>query len=131
MNFLTPNDVITLHEVMINRFGGSLGIRDENGLDATLNRPKNIFAYEADSYPAQVVLTKMAAAILSGLIESHPFIDGNKRVAFTSCIAFLRSNGVDFHPSEDEFYDITVGLATRRTTEDEAIIWISKNMSVH
>jgi death-on-curing protein len=84
VQFLTPDEVVEIHAVLIERFGGAAGIRDRGLLESALYRPKT--GYYTD-------LVEMAAALFESLINNHPFIDGNKRMAFFSTDVFLRLNG--------------------------------------
>jgi death on curing protein len=67
----------TIHDDQIARYGGSLGIRDESLFLASLDRPRNLFAYGDNPN-----LFDLAAAYAFGIAKNHPFIDGNKRTAF-------------------------------------------------
>ena len=84
MQFLSLDEVLEIHAVLIDRFGGAKGIRDQGLLESALYRPKT--GYYAD-------LIEMAAALFESLMNNHPFVDGNKRVAFFSADVFLRLNG--------------------------------------
>lgn len=76
--------MLEIHAVLIDRYGGAEGIRDRGLLESVLYRPKT--GYYAD-------LVEMAAALFESLMNNHPFVDGNKRVAFFSTDVFLRLNG--------------------------------------
>jgi death-on-curing protein len=82
--FLTVDAALSIHQELIEQFGGINGIRDINLLEAALMRPQ-IGYYET--------LTQQAAALMESLANNHPFIDGNKRVAFFATDVFLRING--------------------------------------
>lgn len=82
--FLTVVDALTLHDVLIQRYGGSAGIRDIGALESALFRPQTGYY---DNTIAE------AAALLESLAINHPFIDGNKRIAFAVADVFLRING--------------------------------------
>jgi death-on-curing protein len=82
--FLTVADALTLHDLLIQRYGGSVGIRDIGALGSALFRPQT--GYYADAIAK-------AAALLESLAINHPFIDGNKRIAFAVTDVFLRING--------------------------------------
>ena len=84
MQFLSLDEVLEIHAVLIDRFGGAKGIRDQGLLESVLYRPKTGY------YPD---LIDMAAALFESLINNHPFVDGKKRVAFFSTDVFLRLNG--------------------------------------
>jgi len=85
--FLTLDEVLEIHTVLIKRFGGPEGVRDMGLLESALYRPQS--GYYAD-------LTEMASAMFESSINNHPFVDGNKRVAFFATDVFLRLNGYSF-----------------------------------
>ncbi len=84
MRYLNLNEVLEIHRILINRYGGASGIRDLNGLESALYRPQT--GYYADTIAE-------AAALMESIVINHPFIDGNKRVAFAVTDVFLRING--------------------------------------
>ena len=84
VQFLSLDEVLEIHAVLIDRYGGAEGVRDRGLLESALYRPKT--GYYAD-------LIEMAAALFESLMNNHPFVDGNKRVAFFSTDVFLRLNG--------------------------------------
>jgi death-on-curing protein len=77
-------DVLGLHAVLMARYGGALGVRDLGALEAALFRPQT--GYYTD-------IVAEAAALLESLAINHPFMDGNKRIAFAATDVFLRING--------------------------------------
>ena len=83
--YLTPIEVMLIHRVMIERFGGADGVRDMGALESALFRPQS--GYYADTIAE-------AAALFESLAMNHPFADGNKRVAFGAVDVFLRINGI-------------------------------------
>lgn len=87
VQFLSLDEVVEIHTVLIKRFGGPAGVRDLGLLESALFRPQT--GYYQD-------LTEMAAAMFESLIKNHPFVDGNKRVAFFATDVFLRLNGYKF-----------------------------------
>ncbi len=78
------DEVLAIHEELISRFGGSGGVRDLGLLESALYRPRT--GYYAD-------IVEMSAAMFESLLMNHPFVDGNKRVAFFATDVFLRLNG--------------------------------------
>lgn len=87
VQFLSLDEVVEIHVVLIERFGGPPGVRDLGLLESALYRPQT--GYYED-------LVEMAAAMFESLIKNHPFVDGNKRVAFFATDVFLRMNGYKF-----------------------------------
>ena len=82
--FLSVDEVLAIHERLIERFGGAAGVRDPGLLESALYRPQT-------GYYNDVI--EMAAALFESLLMNHPFVDGNKRVAFFATDVFLRLNG--------------------------------------
>ena len=83
-DYLTLADVIEMHRVLIEQFGGAHGIREMGALESALLRPQ--MGYYDDRIAE-------AAAMMESLAMNHPFIDGNKRIAFFAADTFLRING--------------------------------------
>ncbi|HWH32654.1 MAG TPA: type II toxin-antitoxin system death-on-curing family toxin [Egibacteraceae bacterium] len=83
--YLTVVEVMALHRLLLQRDGGTAGIRDPGALQAALYRP--LTGYYTD-------LVEEAAALFESLIVNHAFLDGNKRVAFAAMDVFLRLNGM-------------------------------------
>ena len=99
-DFPTIQEVIVMHDALINAFGGAPGIRDEGALAAALMRPQ-LGYYEG--------LIDQAAALMEGLANNHPFIDGNTRAAFFVTDTFLRLNGRFIDCDDDEANAFIVG----------------------
>ena len=83
-DYLTVADVLGMHTILIQRYGGAGGVRDPGALEAVLFRPQT--GYYSD-------IIAEAAALLESLGINHPFVDGNKRIAFAATDVFLRING--------------------------------------
>ncbi len=81
---LTVADVLGMHTALVQRYGGALGVRDPGALEAALFRPQT--GYYED-------IVAEAAALMESLAINHPFVDGNKRIAFAAADVFLRING--------------------------------------
>lgn len=77
-------DVLGMHAVLLQRYGGALGVRDPGALESALFRPQT--GYYRD-------IVEEAAALMESLAINHPFVDGNKRIAFAAVDVFLRING--------------------------------------
>lgn len=100
-DYLTFADVIAIHDDLIERYGGSPGLRDAGLLEAALFRPQT--GYYAD-------LLEEAAALWESLGQNHAFVDGNKRIAFAATYTFLAINGVELRASADGAYAFIDGL---------------------
>ncbi|MEZ4859877.1 MAG: type II toxin-antitoxin system death-on-curing family toxin [Caldilineaceae bacterium] len=85
--WLSKAQVLYIHETAIKRYGGSFGLRDEGLLESALARAENYYAY------GELDLFLLAATYAEGIARNHPFIDGNKRTAYTAAGLFLHVNG--------------------------------------
>ena len=50
-----------------------------------------------------------------GLIKNHSFRDGNKRIGALVLLVMLKFNGYRVNATNEEFTDIIMGIAARRT----------------
>ena len=94
-NYLSVADVLAMHMVVIKRYGGTDGIRDMGALESAVARPQS-------GYYKDVI--ESAAALLESLAINHPFLDGNKRVAFAATDTILRINGFRFTSDSNSIY---------------------------
>ena len=101
VQFLTQDELLEIHARLVERFGGQAGIRDLGLLDSALFRPQT--GYYGD-------LAEMGAALFESLIMNHPFVDGNKRIAFFATDVFLRLNGYKIEVSANEAHPFLIGL---------------------
>jgi len=111
-----------LHGILIADYGGDAGIRDQGRLESALARPQNLFSYE------KAKLSQLAAAYATGIIEGHPFVDGNKRTGFILAALFLEINGTKFDAPEVEVVVQTIGLASGKVTEAEYARWLESSI---
>lgn len=99
--FLTVDEVLEIHRILLQRFGGPSGVRDMGLLESALFRPQS--GYYLD-------LITMAAALFESLIKNPPFVDGNKRVAFFATDVFLRLNGYKIGVEPQATHRFLMGL---------------------
>jgi death-on-curing protein len=97
--------VLAIHDRQLIEHGGAAGLRDEALLHSALGRPLNHFAYAG----ADVV--ELAAKYTTGIVQNHPFVDGNKRTGFVVGILFLELNGYRFAASEEAAAQAILELA--------------------
>ena len=124
-NWLSREAIHAIHNLSIARFGGGDGLRDEQALEASINRPLQHFTYKNPS-PS---VFELAAIYCSGLVKSHPFIDGNKRTGFMAAYTFLGINGFQLNASEEEAALQILALADCRLNDDELTQWLEVNCS--
>lgn len=118
MIYLTTDEVIRLHEMVILRSGGSPGVRDDGLVDSAVYQPRATFAGH-DLHPT---LPEKAAALGYSLAMNHAFIDGNKRIAHAALETFLVLNGYQLDAGVDEqettFLELAAGLLSRSDFTD-------------
>ena len=100
-DYLTVADVLGMHTVLIQRYGGLPGVRDPGTLEAALYRPQT--GYYKDTI-------EQAAALMESLAMNHPFVDGNKRIAFASMDVFFRMNGFKLNRGPAQLYADIMGM---------------------
>jgi death on curing protein len=111
--FLSVDEVIVLHDMQLDRFGGLHGTRDTGLLESAVAMPQAGFA----GHFVHEDLFEMAAAYLFHLVKNHPFIDGNKRVGFHAALVFSQLNGCLIEMPDDDAYDLVIATAEGRATK--------------
>ncbi len=109
-----------MHTEAVAVFGGSPEMRDEGLFESALQRPKNLYAYGEN--PS---LFGLAAAHCRGIVQNHPFLDGNKRTGLLAANAFLALNGYEFRPTEADTATIIMALAAGEIEEDFLARWFT------
>jgi death-on-curing protein len=104
--YVTTAEALFFHKLLIERYGGAMGIRDAGALESALHRPQT-------GHYGTVI--EEAAALLESLVQNHPFVDGNKRVAFAIFDVFLRINGYQIAAGSKEIHDHIIGLLEAHT----------------
>lgn len=121
--WLTRRVVDVLHDAQIREHGGASGLRDEDLLESALARPQQKWAYAA-----KPDLATFAAAYAFGLARNHPYVDGNKRVAFIAAYVFLGLNGQDLDAEEADVVATMEGVAAGTIREAALIRWFHAHM---
>ena len=114
----------SIHNILIDKFGGSKGIRDAGALEAALARPHATFD-KIDLYPTTI---EKAAALFESLIINHPFIDGNKRISYVLMRMMLLNNKMDIHASQEEKYAFVISASKGDISFDEIKTWIETHI---
>ena len=120
---ISIKEIVVIHEILIDHFGGLKGIRDKDSLEAALNRPLQTFNNK-ELYPS--ILEKVAA-LLESLIKNHPFHDGNKRIGYTISRLILLNNGMDIKASEIEKYDFIISIAENKLNYRHILDWLKNH----
>lgn len=117
---LTKEQVLMLHDRLIEVTGGSKGIRDEGMLDSALSNPFQSFGGE-ELYPS---VQAKAAQLCYGLVKNHAMLDGNKRLGTHVMLVFLALNGYELAYSQKELSDTILALAAGEIHADDLLQWI-------
>lgn len=104
---LTVNDIMLLHEKIIDKTGGIRGIRDVGLLEMAVSSPFASFGGE-DLYKT---LEEKAEQLCNSLIRNHPFLDGNKRIGILAMLVFLDLNGKKLNIINEEIVSLGLGIA--------------------
>jgi death-on-curing protein len=123
MKKLTKQQVISLHQALINATGGAEGLRDEGLLESALNAPFQSY----EGMDAFASIQQKAARLGFGLIKNHAFIDGNKRIGAHVMLVFLVLNGIEIKYSQDELYSIILDVASEKANLDDMTNWIVRH----
>jgi len=119
---LTVDIVREIHAAVIAAYGGGDGVRDEALLHSAVSAPQATYGGRS---PFDDVI-EVAAAYLFYLCRNHPFVDGNKRVAMTSAIVFLRLNGVEPAPDGPEWETLVMDVAASRVDREQTTVGLRK-----
>ena len=122
---ISISEVIQIQKILIEEFGGSPGIRDYDLLESALSRPYATY----DGMELYPTILEKASAILESLCINHPFVDGNKRIAYTVYRLLLLSEGADVAASEDEKYKLVIAVSSGNADFDSILQW-TKDHSV-
>ena len=118
--YLSVIEVLTIHGLLIDEFGGADGIRDFGALEAAVFRPQT--GYYEDPIAE-------AAALFESLIQNHPFLDGNKRTALAAADVHLRMNGFELAGESLEHHKFIIGLIELGDLDWRAIDdWLRRNV---
>lgn len=123
MKYLTVADVLLLHNLAIDNFGGSHGLRDLGLLESAVMRPQVTFDGE-DLYKT---LFEKAAALAHSLLMNHQFVDGNKRTAMFSVMTFLELNGYLFIAEQKEVVDYALYIENSQPEIEELATWLEEH----
>jgi death on curing protein len=119
----TVENVLFLHTVAIETFGGPEGVRDLESLHAAVARPwGSSFGQDHFSTPFD-----KAAALAESLIRRHPFIDGNKRTAMYAAAYLLETFDYELETEQSDLEDFAVNVARGTFESDEIALWFENH----
>ena len=114
--------LLLLHDEGLVEHGGAPGLRDEGLFDSALARPLNLAVYGDPD------VASLAAAYGVGLAKNHPFVDGNKRVAFLAVGLFLGANGYRLTASQVDATLTVLAVAAGELSDEAFADWIRSHM---
>jgi death on curing protein len=116
--YVTTADALFFHQRLIERYGGAAGVRDVGALESALHRPQTGY-YDT--------IIHEVAALLESLVQNHPFVDGNKRVAFAVVDVFLRINGYEIKAPSGQIHSFVMTLLERGSFDMEHLVpWLQE-----
>ena len=119
--WLTREECLALHDMMLSHYGGIAGVRDDNLLESALAKSQQLF------HDGKPTMAEMAAAYSAGIVKNYPFLDGNKRTGFMMSAGFLERNGFEFRATEAEAVLRTLALAAGEMSEAAYAEWLTTN----
>lgn len=123
VKYLSAETILVLHSEVIDKIGGSHGIRDVGLLAAISDNPKAVFGGN-ELYPD--IFTK-AAVYLESIVNYHVFIDGNKRTGITACARFLYQNGHNISATNKEVEKFVLSVAAEKIEMSIIVAWLKKH----
>jgi death-on-curing protein len=117
--YLSVEQVLFLHDRLIEETGGEHGVRDLGGLESALARPQAAFG-DTEFYPD---IFAKAAVLMDGLTRNHPFIDGNKRISISTAVLFLQMNGYRLSVRNPELEEFVIYVTTMKPSVDSIADW--------
>jgi death-on-curing protein len=112
-------EVLALHEILLERFGGSSGIRDQQLLESALSRPFQTF----DGTVLYPTILEKAAALIESMLINHPFVDGTKRTGYGLLRIYLAINSYEITASIEERFEFVIAIATGRWKFEHIHSW--------
>ncbi len=113
---------IAVHDEQLAEHGGAVGLRDGNLLESALARPQHVAAYDTPD------AARLAASYAAGIIQNHPFVDGNKRTALMAANIFLLDHGFDITAGDIELFQAFTALADGSLSEADFAVWLRSNI---
>jgi death on curing protein len=124
--FLTLEDVLALHNELIQRYGGASGLRDAGLLEAALSMPQAGFGGRYfHEFPHE-----MGAAYLFHLVRNHAFVDGNKRIALACAILFFKINRAPYSITEEEAVELTLASASGQMDKSAIAAFFRQHLKI-
>ena len=125
MIILSREQILLMHQRLIERYGGIHGVRDEALLDSALNAPFQSFG----GYEFFPTVIDKAVRLCIGLVQDHPFNDGNKRIGAMALLTMLDLNRIELHTSSDELSYIILQYAAGSVDDGFLLQWVKDRIA--
>ncbi len=120
MIVVSKQQIIAMHHALIMETGGLDGLRDEGLLESAITAPFQTF----DSTELFQSVHQKAARLACGLVQNHPFLDGNKRIGAHAMLVFLALNGISLFYTQDELASVFLKMAAGKIDYDDLLQWV-------
>lgn len=120
MRYITLEQVLYVHDLLIVKLGGTKGVRDIKMLESALYRPQVTF----DGIEMYSGIYAKASVVMHGIIKNHPFIDGNKRTGIHSGLMLLRLNDIKIKIKNHEIVKLALDIATDQMDLNSIENWL-------
>ena len=121
---ISLEDTLYIHKRLIEKYGGSYGVRDQSLLESALQRPFTTYD-KKDLYPDPII---KATVLLESIINNHPFVDGNKRTGYFLFRAFLLEYSFDINLSDKAKYSFVIDIASGQLKGDALISFVESKI---
>ncbi len=118
--FLSPEEIVVLHNRILSLTHGEPGIRSYELLASATARPQSSFSGQF-LYPD---IFHQAAALMHSLIFNHPFVDGNKRTAISAAGVMLELNGHQTNFPTQQTFDFVLAVVTNHLEVNQIATWL-------
>lgn len=125
MRYIQLDEILKLHNAIIEQSGGAKGIRDIGGLESALTQPQ-MEMFGEELYPS---IASKAAIMGFSMILNHPFIDGNKRIGHAAMETFLMLNGYEITADDDEQEAVILSVAAGTMTKEAFAAWLQSKIT--
>ena len=123
MILLTLDEVISLHYKLIERTGGSHGIRDQGLLESAVYSAVSTFG-DNEAYPT---VEEKAARLMFSITNNHAFVDGNKRIGVFAMLMTLQLNNIKINYTQSELISLGLSVADGKTEYIDILDWIMEH----
>ncbi len=125
MRYLTVDEVLELHRLVLAQSGGGSGVREPNALDSAVAQPRMTFGGD-DLYAS---LVEKAAALGFSLVKNHPFVDGNKRIGHAAMETLLVLNGHEIVADVESQERVVLDLAAGQLARESFVSWLRAHLT--